>query len=67
MNKDIDERVLNGRPPEFLHQVLKNRELIFSRDDKKRVEFETSTIYKYMDFEPFYIEYDEKEEGILLA
>lgn len=64
--RDIDVRILNRGTLRFLHQVLNGR-LIFCRDDKKRIEFETSTIRKYLDFKPFLEEYDRmRKERILL-
>ncbi len=55
--RDIDVRILNRGRLRFLHQVL-NGKLVFCRDEKKRIEFETSTIRKYLDFKPFLEEYD---------
>jgi len=64
--RDIDVRILNRGTLRFLHQVL-NGKLVFCRDDKKRIEFETSTIRKYLDFKPFLEEYDRmRKERLLL-
>ncbi len=64
--RDIDVRILNRGTLRFLHQVLNGR-LVFCRDDKKRIEFETSTIRKYLDFKPFLEEYDRmRKERLLL-
>lgn len=54
---DIDVRILNRGTLLFLHQVL-NGKLIFCRDERRRIEFETSTIRKYLDFKPFLEEYN---------
>jgi len=57
IKQDIDVRILNKGTLRFLHQVLKGK-LLFCRDDKKRIEFETSVISKYLDFKPIFYEYD---------
>lgn len=57
IRQDIDVRILNKGTLRFLHQVLKGK-LLFSRDEKKRIEFETSAIDRYLDFKPFLEEYD---------
>ena len=62
---DIDVRILNRGSLRFLHQVLKGK-LIFSRDDSKRIKFETTTILKYLDFKPFLEEYDRMRKQRLL-
>jgi len=63
--REIDVRILNNGTLRFLHQVLKGK-LIFCRDDKKRVEFETSTIDQYLDFKPFLDDYDRMRKKRLL-
>jgi len=35
---NFDVRILNGRPVRFLFSVLKNSKLIYSRDERKRIE-----------------------------
>jgi len=55
--RDIDVRILNNGTLRFLHQVLKGK-LLFCRDEKKRIEFETSVISRYLDFKPIFQEYD---------
>ena len=57
IKQDIDVRILNNGTLRFLHQVLKGK-LLFCRDDKKRIEFETSVISRYLDFKPIFNEYD---------
>ncbi len=49
VDRDVDVRVLNGRNLVFLHQVLKNGQLLFCRDEKMRVAFETDVYDKYLD------------------
>jgi hypothetical protein len=56
--KNVEVVVLNDKPLRFVNQVLKYGKLIFSRDESKRIRFETLMIRKYIDFKPFYKEYD---------
>ncbi len=67
LNQEVDIRILNNRPYRFLHQVIKNGEVITSRDEKARLKFETSVIDGYIDFKPFYEQYDEKRRERLLG
>jgi len=67
LNQEVDIRILNNRPYRFLHQVIKNGEVITSRDEAERVEFEASVIDGYIDFKPFYQQYDEKRRERLLT
>lgn len=67
LNQEVDIRILNNRPYRFLHQVIKNGEVITSRDENERVKFETSVIDGYIDFKPFYKQYDEKRKERLLT
>ncbi len=63
----VDVRILNHCSPRFLHQVLGEGKLLLSHDEKKRVEFETAALCRYIDFKPFYREYDEERRRRLLA
>ena len=56
--KVVDLRVLNGSTIRFKSQVIKHGKLIYSRDEKKRIEFETSSLTQYYDFKPYYKVYD---------
>ncbi len=67
LKQEVDVRILNHRSPRFLHQVLSNGQLLISQDEKKRIEFETQSICKYLDFKPFYREYDEKRRVRLVG
>jgi len=67
LNQEIDVRILNKRPHRFLHQVIRGGEIILSKDERERVRFETSVIDEYIDFKPFYEQYDEKRRERLLA
>ncbi|MEM3526178.1 MAG: nucleotidyltransferase domain-containing protein [Candidatus Jordarchaeaceae archaeon] len=57
-NREIDLRILNNQSPRFVYQVIKEGRVIFCRDEEERVAFETSVTKEYLDFKPFYEEYD---------
>ena len=57
--REVDVRILNERNLIFLHQVLKNGELIFSKDERKRVEFETGVYDRYLDMKYYFDKYNE--------
>ena len=67
LDQEVDVRILNKRPYRFLHQVIREGEVILSTDEGKRVRFETSIIDAYIDFKPFYEQYDKKRRERLLA
>jgi len=67
LNQEVDVRILNKRPHRFLHQVIRGGEVILSKDERERVRFETSVTDEYIDFKPFYEQYDEKRRERLLA
>ena len=56
--KKVDVRILNGSTLRFRNQVLMHGKLLFSKDEKKRIEFETSSLDKYYDFKPLIDIYD---------
>ena len=66
IDRELDVRILNGMPPRFLRQVI-DGELIFSRDESERVRFESRVIDTYLDFKPFYEQYDRKRRERLLG
>ena len=67
LDREVDVRILNKRPYRFLHQVITKGKIILSTDERERVRFETSVIDRYIDFKPFYEQYDEKRRERLLA
>ena len=67
LDQEVDVRILNKRPYRFLHQVIRGGEVILSTDERERVRFETSVIDGYIDFKPFYEQYDKKRRERLLA
>lgn len=56
--KPIDVRILNRKPLRFLFSILKNSNIIYSKNDLKRVKFETKVIKEYLDFKPHHEMYD---------
>lgn len=59
--RDIDARILNGKDPRFLQSVLSNSKLIFSRNDDHRIDFESTSLVKYLDMKPVF---EERKEMI---
>jgi predicted nucleotidyltransferase len=56
--KTVDVRILNGSTLRFRSQVLRFGKLLHSKDEKKRIEFETSSLLQYYDFKPHLEMYD---------
>jgi len=54
--EDVDVRILNGKSPRFLHNVLKDSKLIYCGDGEHRVDFESSSLVRYLDMKPFFEE-----------
>jgi predicted nucleotidyltransferase len=50
--KTVDVRILNDSKLRFRSQVLRFGKLLHSKDEKKRIEFETSSLLQYYDFKP---------------
>ena len=46
----VDVRVLNSAPLSFRFQVVRQGDLLFSRDEKRRSGFESSTMAEFHDF-----------------
>jgi len=55
---NFDVRILNGRPVRFLFSVLKNSKLVYSRDERKRIEFESRVMREYIDMKPHHELYE---------
>jgi hypothetical protein len=50
--KEIDLRVMDEKTePVFLHSVLKNKILLFAKDEKTRIDFEVKAMKTYFDTE----------------
>jgi len=54
--EDVDVRILNDKSPRFLQNVLKDSKLIFCEDGEHRVDFESSSLVRYLDMKPFFEE-----------
>lgn len=63
LDRSVDVHIINYAPAIFIYQVLKDGILLFSRDDKLRVNFEVRNINEYLDFLPLIKEYDRKRLG----
>ena len=55
---NIDLRILNGAPPRFLFEVIKNGIIIFMRDKDFFHEFEIKVLSEYQDIKPMLKFYD---------
>jgi predicted nucleotidyltransferase len=60
---EIDLVVLNDAPSLLSHRILKEGILIFSDNDKKRLEFEVKAILKYLDWKPYLDKYTREVFG----
>jgi len=50
----IDLIVLNDAPPLLRFEVIKNRHVLYNRDDEARVAFEVRTMQEWFDWAPRY-------------
>ena len=60
VKKPVDVIALNDKPLLIVAEILRNGKLIFSRDERERVKFETFTLSNFLDFSNLMREYDEK-------
>ena len=67
LQREVDVRMLNDKPLTFLHQVLKYGTVVFTRDEGKRVEFETGVYDRYLDYKPYFDHFNEVRRRRLLA
>jgi len=51
---EFDVKILNHSPIEFQHEVLKKGRVVFSRNEDKRIEFESRLISTYLDHRVMY-------------
>ena len=58
VGKPVDVIVINNKPLLTIGEVLKASELIFSKNEKLRIRFETEKIGEYLDFNELMKEYD---------
>jgi predicted nucleotidyltransferase len=54
---EVDVRVLNTAPVEFLMQVIKPRQCLFARSEMDRIRFEARVTSTYCDFKPILDQY----------
>ena len=54
----VDLIILNTAPPLLKHQVIKHGRVIYCRDEKSRVEFESKAEKEYLDFRIYRERYD---------
>ena len=57
---ELDVKVLNSSPIYFQHEVIKNGEVVFCRDDAKRVRYEAGVLSEYLDYKNVLEWFDEK-------
>jgi len=50
----VEVLILNEAPPRIAHQVLKYGKVVFQRNNRARVLFETKTENLYFDYQYFY-------------
>jgi predicted nucleotidyltransferase len=60
---DVDLIVLNDAPPLLAHRVLKEGQLLFSADERRRVELEVRTVLGYLDWKPYVEKYTRETLG----
>jgi predicted nucleotidyltransferase len=59
----VDLVVLNDAPPLLAHRILKEGLLIFSGNDKMRLEYEIKAVLKYLDWKPYLDKYTKEVFG----
>ena len=59
LGDSIDLIVLNTATPFLTHQIIKHGRVIYCRDEKARMEFETRAEKEYMDLKIYRDRYDE--------
>jgi predicted nucleotidyltransferase len=57
---EFDVKVLNSSPIYFQHEVIRSGEVVFCRDERKRINYEASVLSEYLDYEPVLRWFDEK-------
>ena len=57
--QEIDVRVLNDSPLEHRYNVIKEGRVIYSNDERERIEFESITLMEYFDFRPIIDQYNQ--------
>jgi len=60
LNRPVDVRILNNKPLIFTDQVLRYGKILFSRNNKERINFETKMLDLYLDFKYLMEEYNKR-------
>lgn len=60
IKKPVDVIVLNDKPLLIISEILRNGKLIFSRDDKRRVKFETANLSNILSFNELMKEFERR-------
>ena len=60
---EIDLVILNDATPSIVHSVVRDGKLLFSRDEKRRIEFIARAQKEYMDMEYYWRKYFSKLKG----
>ena len=53
LGRPVEAIVLNAAPPDLVHRVLRDGELLLDRDRSKRIRFEVDARNRYFDLLPF--------------
>lgn len=59
----VDLVVLNDAPPLLAHRILKEGLLVFSDNEKIRLEYEVKAVLKYLDWKPYLDKYTQEVFG----
>ena len=57
---EFDVKILNSSPIYFQHEVIKNGEIVFCRNEATRVEYEARVLSEYLDYRDVLEWFDEK-------
>jgi predicted nucleotidyltransferase len=60
---EIDLVVLNDAPPLLAHRILKEGLVVFSDNEKVRLEYEVKTVLNYLDWKPYLDKYTQEVFG----
>ena len=60
---EVDLIMLNDAPPLLAHRILKEGVLVFSDDEKSRIEYEVKAVLKYLDWKPYLDKYTQEVFG----
>lgn len=67
LDREVDVRILDKRALIFLHQVLKYGTVVFTKDESKRIEFESEVYDRYLDYKPYFDHFNEVRRKRLLS